>query len=491
MKIALALLLSMPAISLAQQIAVGEYAVDAAGNGFFPAIAVGPDGALWFTDYYNDKIGRITTAGAVTEYPIPSTPGFPWGIAAGPDGALWFTELYGDKIGRITTAGAITEYPTQGHVSEPMGIALGPDGALWFTEQESPHIGRITTAGAITQYPVPSGKSAFGITLGPDGALWFTEFAGSIGRITTAGSVTEYPVPGVTDFLSGITAGPDGALWFTETANNQIGRITTAGAITQFPLPTEQYGEPQGITTGPDGALWFTQLQWSNIGRITTAGVPSWYPLPINMGSSPYSITTGPDGELWMGANGGGKIGEAFFVTANLSVTPLSGDLGSNLTFSGSGFTPGEKVQIYISGVGSSVLASATADSTGAITTSARAPQSANGPRIFVGVGQSSGKLGAASFSMTARLIVNPPSGAPGSSAAVNGYGFGSLETVAVYWNSTNTSLGSATTDVHGTFNGSSAFSFTVPTDANPGVNTVVAIGSYTGVQVDGSFTVQ
>ena len=34
----------------------------------------GPDGALWFTEYGGDKIGRITTARAFTEYPL-ATPG--------------------------------------------------------------------------------------------------------------------------------------------------------------------------------------------------------------------------------------------------------------------------------------------------------------------------------------------------------------------------------------------------------------------------------
>ncbi len=72
-------------------------------------IAAGPDGALWFTDLGGNKIGRITTAGKITEFAIPTVGSWPGGIAAGPDGALWFTELAG-RIGRVTTAGAITEF---------------------------------------------------------------------------------------------------------------------------------------------------------------------------------------------------------------------------------------------------------------------------------------------------------------------------------------------------------------------------------------------
>src|SRR5229473_1064862 len=156
-------------------------------------IAAGPDGALWFTNYGNGSIGRITTAGKVTTYTDPSI-SLPYGIAAGPDGALWFTELftsYQSSIGRITTAGKVTNY-TDPSISRPAWIAAGPDGALWFTKYGNGSIGRITTAGAVTNYTDPSINLPYGIAAGPDGALWFTEFIdigsghmNSIGRITT------------------------------------------------------------------------------------------------------------------------------------------------------------------------------------------------------------------------------------------------------------------------------------------------------------------
>ena len=53
----------------------------------------GPDGNLWFTERGSNNIGRITTAGVVTEFPIPTANSYPSGIAAGPDGNLWFTEF--------------------------------------------------------------------------------------------------------------------------------------------------------------------------------------------------------------------------------------------------------------------------------------------------------------------------------------------------------------------------------------------------------------
>ena len=97
------------------------------------------DGALWFTENSGNKIGRITTAGVITEYSIPTNSSRPQGITAGPDGALWFTENSGNKIGRMTTSGAITEYPSPRR-SRALGHRGRPDGvALVHRQQRTPH----------------------------------------------------------------------------------------------------------------------------------------------------------------------------------------------------------------------------------------------------------------------------------------------------------------------------------------------------------------
>jgi hypothetical protein len=178
--------------------------------------------------------------------------------------------------------------------------------------------------------------------------------------------------------------------------------------------------------------------------------------------SGPYGITAGPDGALWFTEYFGNNIGQAVFVTASLSVSPASGSYRRSLTFTGSGFAPNESVQIYIKGIGSAVLASATADASGRFNATARAPQGTWGPRIFLSLGQRSGKLGAANFSMTPRLILEPNAGAVGATVAAHGFGFASLETVDVYWENPATLLGTAQTDLHGTFGGRAGLSFTV-----------------------------
>src|SRR5204863_249228 len=114
----------------------------------------------------------------LTDYPVPSG-GSSTDITTGPDGNVWFTEIAGNKIGKITPAGVITEFPIPTAASTPVGIASGPDGNLWFTEELANKIGRITTAGVVTEYSIPTSDGyPVGIASGPDGNLWFAEFHG-------------------------------------------------------------------------------------------------------------------------------------------------------------------------------------------------------------------------------------------------------------------------------------------------------------------------
>ena len=82
-------------------------------------MVVGPDGALWFTEQTTNKIGRITTAGVITEYTVPTAGSQPNDITPGPDNALWFSEAVGNKIGRIDTSGNFNEYAVTTANSRP------------------------------------------------------------------------------------------------------------------------------------------------------------------------------------------------------------------------------------------------------------------------------------------------------------------------------------------------------------------------------------
>jgi virginiamycin B lyase len=290
---------------------------------------------MWFTEYGADRIGRIAPDGTITEFSAGITPpsgaaaelGFasPTDIVTGPDGNLWFTEQFADRIGRITPDGVITQFaagitpspandiypdPHQYQPVSPTRLTTGPDGNVWFVEQMANRVGRITPDGTITEFAVPVDPSTFhfsggslgfriiylnAITPGADGNLWFTADGagdpipgnslasgiGAVGRITSSGEITLFaeglsqgPTENVEGLppnpqpagLRGITEGPFKSFWAL--SSQGLVRVTRAGKITELPVEIEiGVRGAERLVPGPHGTLWFAES--GNISRVT------------------------------------------------------------------------------------------------------------------------------------------------------------------------------------------------------------------------------
>lgn len=287
-------------------------------------IAAGPDGALWFTNQSNNTIGRITTGGAISNYPAGSsgtgnsTPPRPYGITAGSDGGVWFVDPNDNTIGRIDPSSKIVDRFHGGGISTPFTIATGSDGNLWFPNGAPVNggpgpssIGRFNPISKhVDLYTASTIKQPWDIAAGSDGALWFTNKGnqgnttnGSIGRIDPAA-----PATSITKHWSGlfnsppsaITSGPDGAIWFSNGDNStkSIMRIDpSTKAITRH--TTVDTTHTYGMITGPDHAIWFTN--WG-----ASPGVHRFDPVSNSVtkystgpNSFPAGIAVGPDGAIW------------------------------------------------------------------------------------------------------------------------------------------------------------------------------------------------
>jgi streptogramin lyase len=190
------------------------------------AITSNIDGNLWFTAYNYSRtasaIVKMTTAGVPTIYPLAPTAGA-GGIARDETGNLWFTEPNLSRIGEITTAGNIVEYPI---AAPSYWISWGSNGNMWFTEPSLNQVLQIASNGAVTAYPLPTpNANPGGITWGPDENIWFTESgANQIAKITPyGGQITEYAIPSG-NFASDIISGPDQNMWFTEPRAGVVGQ---------------------------------------------------------------------------------------------------------------------------------------------------------------------------------------------------------------------------------------------------------------------------
>jgi streptogramin lyase len=251
------------------------------------AIVMGPDGNMWFTEAGSGKlrgrgerIGRITMTGQIGEFTTLVKETSPEDITLGPDGNLWFTEGSRNRVGRITTAGVVAEFPTPSEHTTG-SITAGPDGNLWFTEPGGNNIGVVTPTGTVHEYTIPLEKPEIekkeedtqpeDISAGLDGNLWFTETrVRKIGKISPAGQVTQYTLPAEGGAPTGIAPGQDGNVWFTENSA-LVGRITPTGEVTRLLTPTAE-SEPFDLAPGPAGSLFVTEQKTGKVAVVASGG---------------------------------------------------------------------------------------------------------------------------------------------------------------------------------------------------------------------------
>jgi virginiamycin B lyase len=144
-------------------------------------VLLGPDKNIWFTDYGNDKFGRISAAGVVTEFALPARSD-PGGMAVGSDGNFWITDSAHQKIIKESTSGvALASYGRNLSANETVGsIIAAPDGNLYFTETADnitipDKIGRITIKGKIIEIgTLPPNASPNNLAVGKDKNVYFS-----------------------------------------------------------------------------------------------------------------------------------------------------------------------------------------------------------------------------------------------------------------------------------------------------------------------------
>jgi streptogramin lyase len=193
---------------------ITEFPIPTAGSQPL-GIASGSDGNLWFTEFEGNKIGRITTAGVFTEYPLPIANSSPIHIEAGPDGNLWFAQpglesalrpggsllaaraaaaaLNANQIGRVTTAGIVTEFTIPTADSQPVDIAVGSDNNLWFTEFDGNKIGKVDLTVRITAMNANNGPASGGIVANLTGTSFQGGATLTVGGLAATGVTVNGP----------------------------------------------------------------------------------------------------------------------------------------------------------------------------------------------------------------------------------------------------------------------------------------------------------
>ena len=263
-------------------------------------IVAGPDGAMWFTQsaggnpkggqsYFPASIGRLTTTGSYSSYPVPasasSVPGLD-AITVGPNGNLWFTEAAVNRIGEITPKASgpvVHEFalPAADRLAPGVGspvtsaetIAPGPGGDIWFTEQGSNAIGVMSTSGALLSQvhraqpklgPVPSASPRAPTRPCGSPRTAPTESPASPPRGRSASTPCRRAPMGRRASSTGPTAtcgSPTTARGGQDRHEHRQGHAL---------LGAQRPPGPAGVTVGPDcTSVWFTDPGAGRLGRLS------------------------------------------------------------------------------------------------------------------------------------------------------------------------------------------------------------------------------
>jgi len=246
----------------------------------------------------------------IHEWAVPSKGGHPHDPAVGPDGALWFTEQMANKLGRLDPqTGEIKEYPLPGENAGPHGLTPDNDGNIWFTANFGGYIGKLDPgSGHVDVFKMPSEKvdDPHSLVFDHNGILWFTMQGGNmVGRLNPkSGKVDLQEVPTESALPYGIQINSKGVPIFCELGTHKIGAINPDTlAITDYDLP--ESARPRRLAIAADDTVYFTDFKGGHLGVLNTStGVVKMYPSPGGPDSNPYGIAITPDGLVWYSESG-------------------------------------------------------------------------------------------------------------------------------------------------------------------------------------------
>ncbi len=196
-------------------------------------IKIDSSGNLFVTDTLNQTIRKITSAGVVTTFAgTAGTSGTtdgtgtaarfnsPSGIEIDSSGNLFISDYANDTIRKITTAGVVTTFAgtagtsgttdgtgTAARFNRPSGIEIDSSGNLFVTDTSNHTIRKITSAGVVTT---------------------FAGTAGSSGTTDGTGTAARFNSP------SDIEIDASGNLYVADLLNHTLRKITSAGVVTTF-----------------------------------------------------------------------------------------------------------------------------------------------------------------------------------------------------------------------------------------------------------------
>jgi hypothetical protein len=323
-------------------------------------VAVDGAGNVYVAEPYNNKIRKITAAGAVTTLAGTGTAGAldgpgtsatfrgPSSVAVDAAGNVYVGDYSNQKIRKITAAGFVTTLAgtgvrgaddgptTSATFSSPYGVAVDAAGTVYVADANNQKIRKITAAGVVTTL---AGTGTAGALDGPGTSATFN---GPIGVAVDAA----------------------GTVYVTDANNQKIRKITAAGAVTTLagtgtasaldgPTTSATFNNPFGVAVDGNGNVYVGDYSNNKIRKITAAGAVTTLagtgtasaldgPTTSATFSGPFGVAVDGNGTVYVADQDNNKIRKIMVAAPAPTLTsifPPSGPVGTSVTLTGTNLT--------------------------------------------------------------------------------------------------------------------------------------------------------
>jgi sugar lactone lactonase YvrE len=297
-------------------------------------VAVDSGGNLYISDSNNNRIRKVTAAGAISTIAGNGTAGyngegaaanaqldFPIGVAVDTAGNLYLADSENHRLRKLTPAGTISTVAGDGTggyggdgasatsalLSFPIGLALDSLGNVYISEYDNNRVRKVTPFGLITTV---AGAGSPG-------------FSGDDGQAIAAKLFKPY----------GLAVDTGGNLFIADSYNQRIRKVTAAGVISTFAgngrnafagdggQATQAQFYPFGIALNSAGNLYIADWSNNRIRRVTPADVISTVagsatqgffgdggPANVARLAGPYDVAVDGSGNLYIADYGNNRI---------------------------------------------------------------------------------------------------------------------------------------------------------------------------------------